>query len=125
MTRLRRGHERTLKDLRRELQRLCRRLRAAHAKTRYEDLLHAVLALQIADHAVEEALQHTGLGGRIQREPNAAAHRQALRWHKVVSDVGVQGGKLLRTHPSEDLETALKALMIAAGSFEEVAEHCE
>jgi hypothetical protein len=37
----------------------------------------------------------------------------------------VQRGKLLRTHPSEDLETALKALEIAAGSFEEVAEDHE
>jgi len=125
MTRLRRGQERTLKDLRRELQRLCRRLRAIHAKTRYEDLVHAVLALHIAEHGVEEALEDTGLGGRIQREPNAAARRQALRWNKGVKDVRVQGGKFLRTHPSEDLETALKALEIPAGSFEEVAEHYE
>jgi hypothetical protein len=36
-----------------------------------------------------------------------------------------QTGKFLRTHASEDLETALKALAIAAGSFEEVAEHYE
>jgi hypothetical protein len=36
-----------------------------------------------------------------------------------------QGGKFLKTHPSEDLETALKALEIAEGSLEEVAEHYE
>ena len=36
-----------------------------------------------------------------------------------------QGGKFLRTHPSEDLETALKALAIAEGSLQEVAEHYE
>ena len=37
----------------------------------------------------------------------------------------IQGGKFLKTHPSEDLETALKALEIAEGSLEEVAEHYE
>jgi len=31
----------------------------------------------------------------------------------------------VRTHPSEDLETALKAREVAAGSFEEVAEQYE
>ena len=36
-----------------------------------------------------------------------------------------QGAKFLKTHRSEDLETALKALEIAAGSFEEVAERYE
>jgi hypothetical protein len=36
-----------------------------------------------------------------------------------------QAGKFLKTHPSEDLETALKALAIAEGSLEEVAEHYE
>jgi hypothetical protein len=37
----------------------------------------------------------------------------------------VQGGKFLKAHPSEDLETALKALEIAQGSLEEVAGHYE
>jgi hypothetical protein len=35
------------------------------------------------------------------------------------------GSKFLKTYPSEDLETALKALEIAEGSLEEVAEHYE
>lgn len=45
----------------------------------------------------------------------------------LAQDKGVrgQGATFLRRHPSEDLETALKALEIAAGSFEEVAEHYE
>ena len=61
----------------------------------------------------------------IRRTPNPAAHRQARRWHKTVKDVPSPAGKFLRTHASEDLETALKALAIAAGSFEGVAEHYE
>ena len=44
---------------------------------------------------------------------------------KIVKDLRVQGEKFLKTHPSEDLETALKALGIAEGSLEEVAEHYE
>jgi len=36
---------------------------------------------------VEETLEHTGLGGKIKRRPNAAAHRQA------------EGAKFFRTHP--------------------------
>jgi hypothetical protein len=33
--------------------------------------------------------------------------------------------QILAGHPSEDLETALKALAIAAGSLEELAKHYE
>jgi hypothetical protein len=40
-------------------------------------------------------------------------------------DVRGQAGKFLRTHPSEDLEAALKALEIAPGSLEEVVERYE
>jgi hypothetical protein len=42
-----------------------------------------------------------------------------------VKGLRAQGSKFLKTHPSEDLETALKALEIAEGSLEEVAEHYE
>jgi hypothetical protein len=42
-----------------------------------------------------------------------------------VRGLRAEGGKFLKTHPSEDLETALKALEIAEGSLEEVAEHFE
>jgi hypothetical protein len=86
---------------------------------------NALLALEIAEHAVNETLHHTGLGEEIRRTPNPAAHRQARRWHDTVKDVRGQAGKFLRTHASEDPETALKALEIAAGSLEEVAEHYE
>ena len=84
-----------------------------------------MLALQIAEHTVEETLEHTGLSGEIEHKPNPKAHRQARQWQKIVKDLRVQGEEFLKTHPSEDLETALKALGIAEGSLEEVAEHYE
>jgi hypothetical protein len=34
-------------------------------KSDYEDLEHGVLALQIAEHAVEETLEHTGWAERF------------------------------------------------------------
>jgi len=108
-----------------EFKRLQKQLQVIHDKTGYEDLEHGVLALQIAEHTVEETLEHTGLGGEIQRKPNPAAHRRAKQWRKIVKGLRAQGGKFLRTHPSEDLETALKALAIAEGSLQEVAEHYE
>ena len=114
-----------LKALMKEFEWLQKRLQALHDKTGYEDLGHGVLALQIAEHAVEETLEHTGLGGEIRRKPHPKAHRQAKQWHKIVKGLRAQGGKFLKTHPSEDLETALKALEIAEGSLEEVAEHYE
>jgi hypothetical protein len=108
-----------------ELKRLHKQLQGIHKKTGYEDLVHGVLALEIAEHSVEEVLEHTGLGGAIQHTRNLKAHRQTKQWHKIVKALRVQGGKFLETHPSEDLETALKALKIAEGSVEEVAEHYE
>ena len=113
------------RPLRVEFKRLQKQLEKIHKKTGYEDLEHGVSALQIAEHTVEETLEHTGLGGEIQHKPNPKAHRQAKQWHKIVQDLRAQGGKFLKTHPSEDLETALKALEIAEGSLEEVAEHYE
>jgi len=65
------------------------------------------------------------LGGKIRRAPNPAAYRRALHWHKTAKNVRAQGATFLRKHRSEDLETALKALEIAAGSFKEVTEHYE
>ena len=125
MVQLRQAQKDELKALMKEFEWLQKRLQALHDKTGYEDLGHGVLALQIAEHTVEETLEHTGLGGEIQHKPNPKAHRQAKQWHKVVKGLRAQGGKFLKTHPSEDLETALKALEIAEGSLEEVAEHYE
>jgi hypothetical protein len=119
------AQENRLKTLQKEFKRLQKELQQIHQKTGYEDLGHGVLALQIAEHTVEETLEHTGLGGEIQHKKNIKAHRQAKQWYKIVKGLRVQGGKFLKTHPSEDLETALKALEIAEGSLEEVAEHYE
>jgi hypothetical protein len=114
-----------LKTIMREFKRLQTRLQAIHKKTGYEDLGHGVLALQIAEHTVEETLEHTGLSGEIKRKPNSAAHSKAKKWRNMVKNLRVQAGKFLKTHPSEDLETALRALEIAEGSLEEVAERYE
>lgn len=84
-----------------------------------------MLALEIAEHTVEETLEHTGLGGEIEHESNTKAYRQAKQWLNTVKDIKNQGEKFLAAHPSEDLETALKALAIAEGSLEEVAERYE
>jgi hypothetical protein len=125
MTQLRQSQKDKLNRLMRDLKRMQKQLRALHDKTGYEDLQHGLLALQIAEHAVEETLEHKGLGGEIQRKPHLKAHRQATRWRKDVQALRVQGSKFLKAHPSEDLETALKALQIAEGSLEEVAERYE
>ena len=125
MARLEKAQKVQLKSLMRELKRLQKQLQGIHNKTGYEDLGHGVLALQIAEHAVEETLEHTGLGGEIQHKRNLKAHRQAEQWHKIVKGLRAQGSKFLKTHSSEDLETALKALEIAEGSLAEVAEHYE
>ena len=125
MAQLGEAQKNELKALMEEFKRLQKQLQDIHKKTGYEDLDHGVLALQIAEHAVEETLEHTGLGGEIQRKSNPKAHRQAKQWQKIVKGLRAQGGKLLKTHPSEDLETALRALEIAEGSLEEVAEHYE
>jgi hypothetical protein len=125
MTQLEQAQKDQLKSLKDEFKRLQKQLQAVHDKTGYEDLEHGVLALQIAEHAVEETLEHTGLGGEIRHKSNPKAYRQAKQWHKMVKDLRAQTGKFLKTHPSEDLETALKALEIAEGSLEEVAEHYE
>lgn len=120
-----RAHDNALKALRGELKRLCKRLRVLHERTEYEDLGHGVLALEIAEHAVNEALERTGLSGELRRASNPTAHRHARRWHKTVNELRAQGATFLRKHSSEDLETALKALEITAGSLEELAEHDE
>ena len=125
MAQLSQAQKNQLKALMKDFKRLQNRLQAIHKKTGYEDLAHGVLALEIAEHTVEETLEHTGLGGEIQHKRNPRAHRQAKQWHKIVKGLRVQGGKFLKTHPSEDLETALKALEIAEGSLEEVAERYE
>jgi len=123
MTQLEQAQKDQLKSLKDEFKRLQKQLQAVHEKTGYEDLEHGVLALQIAEHAVEETLEHTGLGGEIRHKSNPKAYCQAKQWHKIVKGLRAHGGKFLKTHPSENLETALKVLEIAEGFLEEVVEH--
>jgi hypothetical protein len=54
MAQLGKAHKDQLKSLMGEFKRLHRRLQAIHDKTGYADLAHRVLALQIAEHTVEE-----------------------------------------------------------------------
>ena len=56
MTQLEQAKKDQLKSLKDEFKRLQKQLQAVHDKTGYEDLEHGVLALQIAEHAVEEIL---------------------------------------------------------------------
>jgi len=115
-----------LKALGAEFKRLQKRLQTVHKKTGYEDLAHGVLALEIAEHTVGGRNPRTYRAwGRDSHKPNPKAHRLAKQWYRIVKGLRVQGGKFLKTHPSEDLETALKALEIVEGSLEEVAEHYE
>jgi len=125
MAQLEKAQENQLKELMSEFKRLQKKLQQIHKQTGYEDLGHGMLALEIAEHTVEETLEHTGLSGEIPHKPNPAAHRRAKQWHKIVTELKNEGSKFLKTHPSEDLETALKALEIAAASLEEVAERYE
>jgi hypothetical protein len=125
MTQLENAQTVQLKSLMGKFKQLEKQLEKIHKKTGYEDLGHGVLALQIAQHALEETLEHTGLSGEIKRKPNLAAHRKVKNWYKIVKGLKNEGGKFLKTHSSEDLEIALKALAIAEGSLEEVAEHYE
>src|SRR5215470_20219908 len=100
MRQLQQARRDQLKSLIKELKRIQKQLQAIHQKTGYEDLEHGILALQIAEHAVEETLEHTGLGGEIQHKRNSKAYRQAKQWQKIVKGLKNQGCKFLRTHPS-------------------------
>ena len=125
MSQLGQAQKNQLTALKKECKRLQKQLEALHKKTGYEDLAHGALALEIAEHTVEETLEHTGLGGEIKHKSNPRAYRQAKQWYETVKGIKNQGNKFLKMHPSEDMENALKALEIAEGSLEEVAEHYE
>ena len=49
----------------------------------------------------------------------------SIRWSTIQSREAYLSKQILPGHPSEDLETALKALTIAEGSLEELAKHYE
>jgi hypothetical protein len=70
MGQLEKAQKNQLRGLMKQFQRLQKQLQAIHKKTGYVDLGHGVLALEIAEHTVEETLEHTGLGGEIQNKSN-------------------------------------------------------
>ena len=115
----------TLKGLMEETHRLIRDVRGLYEKTKYEDLEHAVLGLQIVDHALEEVEESKGKGGHIEAAPDAKAHRAAEGLLDSVEKIQKDAKALLKTHENEDLETAIKALEISKGSLEEVLERYE
>lgn len=65
--------------------------------------------------------EHTQSSGKIRHETNPTAYSKAKEWLTIVKNLREQAGTFLKTHPSEDLKTALQALAIAEGSLEEVA----
>ncbi|HLH21780.1 MAG TPA: hypothetical protein VK066_04620 [Chloroflexota bacterium] len=114
-----------LQQLVSEVEQLRQRVQSVYQRTRYEDLEHADLGLQIVHHALEEVIEHTGQGGHIPSSPDPQAHQQAEAWLGQVRQLQSDAKTFLGTHPSEDLETAIKALTIAEGSLHEVAERYE
>jgi hypothetical protein len=94
-------------------------------QTGYEDLDHAVLALNIVTHALNEVAEHTGLGGTLPRTPDPAAHEQARALLAGLADLTAAVRALHTTHPNDDSEAALTALEITHGSLTEVAERYE
>jgi hypothetical protein len=98
------------------------RLMSLYRETQYEDLEHGAMALEIVKHTIEETLEHKGLGGHILGTNDPDAHRQAEGWKADVERIIASAAQLLTSHSNEDLEIAIKALTIAEGSLEEVAE---
>jgi hypothetical protein len=114
-----------LQQLMGDVEQLRQRVQALHQRTQYEDLEHADLGLQIVHHALEEVAEHTGQGGHIPSTPDPRAYQQAESFLGQVCQLRGAAEAFLTSHPSEDLETAIKALTIAEGSLHEVAERYE
>ena len=91
-------------------------------RTGYEDLDHALLALQLVTHAVTEVAEHTGLGGTMPRAPDPSAYQQARGLLDKLTELTDATRALHHTHPNDDSEAALTALQISHGSLTEVAE---
>ena len=81
---------------------------------------------QILGHlASERNVRAHRLGRESLPKRNLTAQRQARQRDKIRKGLRNQGGEFFKAYRSEDLETALKALEIAEGSLEDVAEHYE
>ena len=117
--------ETALRKVEEDVEALRGRVQTLLAETQYADLEHADIGLQIVLHAVEETLEHKGLAGEITHTPDAGAHAKAESWLGDVKRIHAEAGQMLSSQPNEDLETAIKALTVATGSLEEVAERYE
>jgi hypothetical protein len=117
--------EDALRETEQQIERLGRQVEELFKETQYQDLEHAGLGLAIARHAVHEVIEHTGQGGHIEHTSDPAAHAQAEGWIRTVQSLRAEASTFLQNHPNEDLETALKALAVAEGSLDEVAERYE
>jgi hypothetical protein len=95
-----------LRQIMGQVEGLRQQIQAVHQRTRYEDLEHADLGLEIVHHTLEEVLEHTGQGGHIASTPDPQAHQQAEAWLAQLRQLHGAAQSFLGTHPSEDLETA-------------------
>jgi hypothetical protein len=111
--------------LRKDIEHLSAVILALVNETHYNDLEHAVLGLQIVDHALGEAALDSGLGGHMEHTPDQALHGQASDLASRLETLSKDASAFLLAHPNEDLETAVTALEIAEGSLEEVVERYE
>ena len=71
---MRQAQKDQLKALQVEFKRLQKQLETIHKKVGYEDLKHGVLALQIAEHTVEETLEHTAASAERFRTSQIPKH---------------------------------------------------
>lgn len=111
--------------LRDEVHNLGARLTELADESHYEDLDHAVLAVRIIDHVLEEVTEHGGLGGEIARTPEPALYRRASDLAGRLQQLRSDAESFFADHPNEDLETAITAFEIARGSLHEVVERYE
>lgn len=121
-TRISRADYETLRELVAATHKLIGEVRGLYDRTSYEDLEHAVFGLQVVNHALEEVEENKGRSGHIEAISAPRAHRIASEMLRGVQKLQREAKGLLKTHPNEDLGTAIKALEIAKGSLEEVIE---
>jgi hypothetical protein len=111
-----------LRELINEAGKLRLKVNKIYEKTKYEDLEHAGLGLEIVEHALEEVAEGKGKGGNIESTSDSKAHFAAEALLRDVEKLQEKARQLLETHPNEDLETAIKALEVSKGSLEEVVD---
>lgn len=113
----------TIERLIKEVSRLKSDVNLLYKKSRYEDLEHAELGLEIVGHALGEVAEHTGKGGIIRSISDPAALKTANELRDSVVELQKKATLLLTSHSeNEDLQTGIKALEVSKGSFEEVVE---